>query len=553
MPALIQNPLKRLLLLQVLMAIVSVSAFAQTQDPLILRAMKDELKRNMTELSLEGHEKPFFISYTVTDQREISINASLGAVVRSNEYPMRTKNVRVLVGDYNFNDESLDMGRGHNPGDDNNIAMPVDDDYFGIRRALWATTDAVYRAAARTYKDNVNFLQEQKKALADVPHRSFAKVPVTRLTATGPKNTMNRAKLEDLARELSLIFQDYPDIGNSNVIVRCHHTQYYFVNSEGTETITTDNGATIAINAQTKTPDGEIIFDQGIYTAQTTDKLPAPAVLAREVRDMADRLMSLKKTQVFKDSYTGPVLFIGPAAVDVFTNSFGETFVASKSIANTYADAKVGKKILDGRFTVKSMPKLKSFNNTELLGAYDVDDEGVVPPDELVLVEDGILRNQMNDRTVIKEGQGSNGHGSGAGVIAISSATGEPVARLKEQLIEKAKEEGLDYALIVRHFSSGGIRALNTYTVSLADGQEELVRSANVRSINLKTLKRVLGVSNEQIVRNVDTGQYGAPLSIIAPSALLLEEVEVEGSRNNPYPDKDTYVENPVKQKSLNK
>ena len=74
------------------------------------------------------------------------------------------------------------------------------------------------------------------------------------------------------------------------------------------------------------------------------------------------------------------------------------------------------------------------------------------------------------------------------------------------------------------------------------------MRSANIRSINLKALKRVLGVSNEQIVRNVDTGgRYGASVSIIAPSALLLEEVEVEGSRNNPYPDGEVYVENPVK------
>jgi predicted Zn-dependent protease len=365
---------------------------------------------------------------------------------------------------------------------------------------------------------------------------------------TGPENPMNLRQLEDLGRELSLIFKDYPAIGSSNVMIRCHHTQYYFLNSEGTETITTDNGATITVNADTRTDDGEVIFDQSFYTALTTDKLPATATLAREIREMAERLVSLRQTRVFKDSYTGPVLFVGPAAVDVFSNSLSETLVASKSISSDYADAKMGKRILDDRFTVKSTPKLKAFNNIALLGSYDVDDEGVVPPDELVLVEKGLLRNLLNDRTITKEGQVCNGHGLGPGVITITPSHGEPIDKLKAQLIEKAREEGLDYALMVRHFSSGSIRTLNTYTVSLTDGKEELVRSANIRSVNLKALKRVLGVSNEQIVRNVDMGgRYGTSVSIIAPNALLLEEVEVEGSRNNPYPDREVYVENPVK------
>jgi hypothetical protein len=69
---------------------MTVAVFARAQDPVIFRAMKDELKRNMTELALEGYERPFFISYTVADQHEMSVNASLGAVVRSNEYPARS-------------------------------------------------------------------------------------------------------------------------------------------------------------------------------------------------------------------------------------------------------------------------------------------------------------------------------------------------------------------------------------------------------------------------------------------------------------------------------
>ena len=533
------------------LVVMSITTMYAQEDPVVLKAMKDELKRNMEELKLEGFERPFFISYTINDAREVAVNASLGAIMRSSEFPGRTKNVRVMVGDYAFNDESLDLNGG-NGEQGNEINMPIDDDYFGIRRSLWATTDAIYRSATKTFKDNVNFLKEQKKELKDIPHRSFAKAPVIKRNGSGQLSPCDRKKLEDLCRELSIIFKNYGDITNSNVIVHVNHTNYYFVNSEGTVIATSDNIASITINAQTKTAEGEFIFDHITHTALSTDKLPPLSTLRDETKQLAERLTSLRSIPVFKESYTGPVLFIGPAAVDVFSTSLfslGENLTASKNITNSFSttDAKIGKKILDDRFTVKSTPKLKTFNDIELLGSYEVDDEGVIPADELILIEGGILKNLLTDRTITKEGQTSNGHGSGPGVIAVTSNGGVPVDKLKAQLIEKAKEEGLEYAIIVRHFSAGGVRSMNTYKVSLTDGKEELVRSATVRSVNMKALKKVMGVSNAQIARNTEAGRFGGSISMIAPDALLLEEVEVEGSRSNPFLDREVYVENPVK------
>lgn len=543
--------IRRACFIAIFAAVVVAPAFAQ-DEPVIMRAMRDELNRNMSELVLEGFSKPFFISYTVTDSREISVNASMGGILRSSDFTGRSKYVRVMVGDYDFNDESLDLGRGNGQPADIDIDMPVDDDYFGLRRSLWITTDAIYRSAAKTFKDNQNFVKEQKKELKDIPHRSFSRAPVTQLRSSVPFAPVDRGRLEDLARELSLIFNHYGDIVSSNVFVQYYQSIDYFINSEGTLTTTTDNTATITVNAMARTDDGEIITDHISHTGFSLEKLPNIKYLTKEIAQMAERLTSLRKTEVFKDNYTGPVLFIGPAAIDVFTTSLfsvGEALVASKNITNSFSasDAKLGKKILDGRFTVKSTPKITTFNDTELLGSYQVDDEGVIPPDDLVLIEGGILKNLLTDRTVTKEGQQSNGHGSGPGVIAVSSSDGVTVDSLKQQLLEKAKEEGLEYALIVRHFATGNIRSMNTYKVSLSDGSEQLVRSANVRAMNIKSLKRVMGVSSSRTVRNTDAGRFGGTISIIAPDAILLEEVEVEGARSNPFLDKAIYVENPTK------
>ncbi|HZI24468.1 MAG TPA: hypothetical protein VFD46_05300, partial [Chryseolinea sp.] len=75
----------------------------------ILKAMQDELSRNMSELKLPPYDKPFFIMYGIQDQKTYTITSTLGSIVSSTEKAFRFKsNTRVLVGDYAFNDESLE-------------------------------------------------------------------------------------------------------------------------------------------------------------------------------------------------------------------------------------------------------------------------------------------------------------------------------------------------------------------------------------------------------------------------------------------------------------
>src|ERR1044071_5398282 len=83
--------------------VISVELVAQ-KDEVILRAMQDELRRNM-EIRETGYDKPFFISYGLTDVNSYSVYASLGAIVQAEESNNRGKAMRVLVGDYVFNDE----------------------------------------------------------------------------------------------------------------------------------------------------------------------------------------------------------------------------------------------------------------------------------------------------------------------------------------------------------------------------------------------------------------------------------------------------------------
>ena len=537
-------------------------SYGQDSTSLVIeRAMEDELKRSMKELSYEGYEKPFFISYRVNDIKGISVSATLGALVYSYQYPMRDKSVRVLVGDYNFNDESLDVASysGYSPSL-NEIGMPVGDDYFGIRRSLWGTTDAVYKSAAKGFEESKQYVKEQSIPFEELPHRRFVKAPVVQINFEGPKVQVKKEQLEDIARELSAMFKKEGEIENSMVSFNTYQSTTYFLNSEGSRVRYPSNVSSVQIFAEIKTEQGESLYDSFEHYSFTPEGLPDKDSLQREITDLIERLKVLKKTKVFEDSYFGPVLFTGESAASVFAlNLFGyKGLVASNDIStrNDYSyngfsiDDKVGKKILANELTIQSLPKLTTFNGVDLVGSFPIDAEGVIPPDELTLVKEGTLLALLNDRTTSQKDHVLNGHSSdyravAPGVIKISAKNGNSLPELKSRLIELAKEEGLPYAVMVKKIPYGSYMSVNIYKVSVEDGTEELVRLAQVGQLSMKSFRNIKGLSKNHLVYTAETGGRGLS-SFIVPDGLLLEDVEVEGSKG-PYLGTPTYVVNPLK------
>ncbi len=68
-------------------------------DKIIFQAMQDELKRSMDQLTYERFDRPFFISYTITDVSSLNILGSLGAIIRQAVAPARYDSVFQLPGD----------------------------------------------------------------------------------------------------------------------------------------------------------------------------------------------------------------------------------------------------------------------------------------------------------------------------------------------------------------------------------------------------------------------------------------------------------------------
>jgi hypothetical protein len=603
--------------------------FAQTEifcqatetSEVITKALKDELTRNLNELSLEGLQKPFFISCTILDAKYLAIKATLGSIVLSNEKPFRDSDVRLMVGNYKLNDENFfDPGSlGGSSYMRSAGRIPMEDDYFAMRRALWITIDDTYKNAAEKYERKISALNQQQLSDDKKDLEDYCEAPIVQHKVPERIISFDKTKWEKVAKELSSVFVDFPEIFSSEVAIYIYKGMAYFSNTEGTQAIYPITIAGLQANAFSQADDGAPLFDHVLYYGLTPEELPSMDDMKKDIKAMADNIIALKNAPAFEESYNGPVLFEGQAVAEAFSQrlfsgsngiiavrepiySDPKMLMFASNITGKSLEDRIDKRIFAKEFTVKATPKMKKFDNVNLIGSYEVDAEGVIPDNELKLIEDGNLKTLINDRIPTPKVRKSNGHrrykigtsfqsSVGPGVIDITTSEGKTREELKKLLIETAKDEGLDYAIIVRKIESPGSgidrglsqsalmsmimggqkegslsRPINVYRVSLEDGKEELVRSTELGSLSLGSLKDIMGATKKKFVYNTlqtesgglsgifsfafgfgenEMNLNGIPASYIVPEAVLFQELDVHKEKR-PITSKLPIVENPI-------
>ena len=88
---------------------------AQDKEDIMFKAMKDEMNRSMTKLTLDKYKPPFFLAYQVSDLKTLYIKASMGSIIQSQQDNNRSNYLRLMVGDYSLNDENFNGGGGGAP------------------------------------------------------------------------------------------------------------------------------------------------------------------------------------------------------------------------------------------------------------------------------------------------------------------------------------------------------------------------------------------------------------------------------------------------------
>ncbi len=540
------------LILLLMFGAMVASAPAQTisapSDP-VMRAMRDELKRSVEELQFKDLEKPYFIQYTVLDEDEYSGEATFGAITSSSRNRDRVLGVQVRVGGYDFDNSEFvaagPLGGGAAPNGILQVTV-IDDDYAAIRHALWLATDNAYKQSVEQLARKKAFVQNkvQDDKIAD-----FSKESPTSAVGAKRRLEFDQTKWEKNLREWSALFRDYPDIQQSGVSFSARVLHRYIVNSEGTQTMQPSLIVSLQAGATVQAADGMVLSHSVPFNATSFDQLPPSNTIASAIRQLATDLTSLRSAPLLDADYSGPVLLVGQASAEMFARVLAPNLSGQRqplsdrdqgNVRSELSD-RMNRPVLPRFLTVVDDPTEKWSGDKELIGSYQVDDQGV-PARKVTLVQDGILKDFLMSRRPSKDRPQSNGHGRSGlpgresaqiGNLFIRASDGKSYDELKKSLIEMCKTENLNYGILIKVIDPDGRGPLGapvlTYKVYVADGREELVRGATANTLSVRSLRQIEAVGNDSFVANRLTGAQSAatPVSVVAPS-VLLEEVELK-------------------------
>jgi len=549
-------------------ASVAVSSIAAAEPTQTLRAMKDELARSMSDLALRDGGKPYFISYGMWDHERFEISASLGALVASYEFPVRTLDIDLRVGDASFDNTNItDRSAARS------ITLPRDDDYDTVRRDLWLATDRLFKHETETLAHKRAIVAAEAASPDAVA--SFSKEPPAQIHVPGTPPAIDRGKLEALAKQLSGVFRSNPDVYSGTVEISGWSAMNYFISSEGSESSQMISVVHIRVACSTQAADGMPLHDGFDIWVRAENDLPASAELVARVEALSRELTALRVAPIVED-YAGPVLFDGLAAGQVLHALVVDDFAGTPGmrsdrpgghrLGDTELAGKVGQRILPTNVAVVDDPTRATVDDQLMLGTLRFDEEGV-PVQKVSLVEKGVFKRFVMSRAPRKGFEHSNGHAASTSSdpvrahpfnVIVTATGGLSDATIRARAIAAAKAEGLAYVLVVDRLDVQPFGELDTSmfaersTVArpaiikrvYADGHEQLVRGALFGEINARSLRDVVAVGSRATVYNfygngLDT-HYSSMfensqgyLASIASPPLLFKDVEVKPPRNS--------------------
>jgi TldD protein len=502
-----------------------LSPSAGSPDPL-LQAMREELDRSKANLKLENVPAPYYIEYRLSDVSEYDAEAAFGSLRQDQDFRGRSVRVVVRVGDY-----KQDSYFG--PGVGTASFAPLDDDPLALRWQLWSATDQAYKAASQA-------LAMKKAALsqfsAGQPFDDFSKAPPVQSIAPLAKLDFDPKVWKNALEKSTGLFRTDPQLQSLTASVRFRAVNQYYLNTEGT--MTREGYAVYFLDAagSTQAADGMRLDRSPYYASGNLKELPTPDEFQANVAKVVATLKALRDAPVVDEDYRGPVLFGPDAASDLFFGMVGRNVLGIRpkpgESARTVGDYSSNYKarVLPPFLSVIDDPTMKTFEGKELIGSYDIDDEGVravaVP-----VIEDGSLVSYLLGRQPIRDFPDSNGHGRGAPGQSPSPSIGNLIVQskqtlspedLKKKLIELCKQDNQPFGYYVETLAGAAPRLL--YRV-YQDGHQELVRGANFDELDTRTLRNnLVAVGNDPLVSN---RQGPIPASIVSPS-VLFDELEVK-------------------------
>jgi hypothetical protein len=502
------------------------------KDP-ILAAMLTELDRSVSQLQLPGFQKPFFIQYRLEDVDDFEIKAAFGATEGSNRNHARIARVTVLVGDYKT-DSSGQRGDGA-------VEMAaLDDDPIALRTALWAATDQAYKSALAAYAQKQAELKqvETPPQSDDFSHEK----PLVSLTASQPLK-LDESGWENRVAHDSGLFRSDASIKSLQHDVQYCSASFHarglttrIVNSEGTIVRKSSSSFQEGFSVGTQAADGMRLDRSYASNGVLLTDLDTADAFAQHAVKLIASLAVLRNAPLVEEEYHGPVLLSSDASADTLHRLLGSGIAATRPRLGTEARtngpfaSSFHARVLPDFMDATDDPGLKTFDGKNLVGAYDIDDEGV-PAQAVHLVADGKLESYLIGRQPVRDFPQSNGHARAAvsgparpaiGVLKITAKQGLSDDDLNKKLLDMAKDRELKSVYYVDTLG-GALSPRLLYRVS-PDGTRELVRGARLSDLDERALRSTIEAAGKDLW--VANYANEIPETVLAP-ALLLDDVTI--------------------------
>ncbi len=521
-------------------------------DPALMKAMEAELHRAMAELgsapssSGKPTPKPYFVSYSVSDNERVTITSQYGAVMNSNANHVRVADVQIRLGS-----PAQDNTHGtHRTSALTTQVLPLADDEAALERALWFATNRGYGKALDAL-DKVKTEQQVRAKEEDVSADFSTEKPQVDVLPPAPKLVVDRAAWEARLREISGVFRRYPDVFYDMAILQASDETDSYVSSEGAKVSAPLTNARLVVVARTRAADGMDLFRYETFEADTIAHLPAQAEVLTKVEALAKSLDALRVAPI-TEPFNGPAILSGRAAAVFFHEVLGHRLEGQRQRGDEEGQTftkLMGKPILPMFLSVADDPTLADFKGQPLSGHYIFDDEGE-PAQRVPLVVDGVLKNFLMSRLPVASFAQSNGHGRAEtgkmptgrqGNLIVTSTNQVTESELREKLKAEAKKQGKAYGLYFEDISSGfavttrrspqafQVIPLVVYRVYVDGRPDELVRGVSIVGTPQAALNRIVATGDKQDIFNGECGAESGtvPVSAVAP-AMLVSEIETQ-------------------------
>lgn len=508
------------------------NSLSPTSD--LKEVMKKEVSRAADELNIRGAMQPLLVSSIANTSRTARIVGELGGISMNYLSPWTTTiGSEVTIGDIK---QSSKVEADRYFSQVACVGEKVDAN--AVRRAVWNTTDNSYKDALNIYAQKQNYYTQHPLPLeyANTNDLILPAATSAHESIITDIQDIDMKQLGNLVVELSSVFKNYPHLYDTSVSFDVAQMNTLRITNTGLEVNDSQQVLTMTVDATTQNEDGTPWNDKMVLSYPLPDFLKNKGSLVDRINTFASNLMALRDAPVLDEEYNGPVMFEEMASVYSLTDPVIAAVCASHALQPADDDygKKIGQEIIDKRISAVNYSDRRDYNGVPLMGAYSVDADGVVPEKELLLVENGVLRKQLNNlrpTPFAKNSTGSCRFTVNPGVpspeisfgsLHIKAVNTTADEKMEKTLLKTAKKAGLKNAYIVS--LPKGCSLMRLYRIDTKTGQRTLMRTDNMVESKQAQLKALVAVSAKEKVVNMANSTQN---SVIAPRAFIVAESKI--------------------------